>query len=410
MNAEFLNRASQSIEAALARPWEGAANIVGTLVDRHIVRIAGGGESPDDAIIVFLEAIRNASTSSWLFERLWKTIRQNKTVDLWWYDHKEPWRSVSFEVQFHQLFPIEDLYLAVSTFVPFALDGDTAHYPQELSTAYVRATQELRAIVNMQARRVVRGISQVSTSSERQVSSSQSRDGVYRNSITDTSVSGFRTSSTSGYSEEESIQERHGWASLSHPVNESTRSEITKRTAGNEIVRDHRHERTATGVNEHSWNERSHSEQSDRSSDTRTYDDQVELTEDVSFMAVGPDFTQPDRLWRAWRADPANSDSSLTIDLMLAAMPALSRIIENGVSHRRMASRARRRGNEATDFWAEVPSLIARYNPEVFGRRVVLGHDGYPHPIRPSDVALAIQQARHSMGQLTGRSHFLLEE
>lgn len=409
MSAEFLNRMSQRIEAGLSRPWEGEANLVGTLVDRHIVRIAGGGESPDDAIIVFLEAIRNASRSSWIFEQMWKTIRPDKTVDLWLYNPRDPWRSVSFEVQFHHMFPIEDLYMVVSTFVPFGAGEDSSHYPIEQSTAYVRATQDLRAIFSMQARRIVRSTSQESSSSERHRSISESREGAHRQTFTNSSIAGLRFSSTSGYSEDESAQERHGWAG-SHSVDDSTNSESTRRSTGSEMVRDHRREQSAANVNEQSWNERSHSEQSERGSTSHTSEDLVELTEDVSFMAIGPDFTQPDRLWKSWRADPGNSDPSLTIDMMLASMPAMGRVIENGLSHRRMASRARRRANEETDFWSEVPQLIARYNPEAYGRRVVLCHDGHPHPIRPADVALAIQEARQSMGQLTGRSHFLLEE
>lgn len=407
MHPQDIHALCNTLDNAMAAPWAGEANLIGTMIDRHIVKLGGVGDYSDDAILVFLEAIRNASHTSPLFGNMWKTIRDDRTVDLWLYDHQERWRSVSFEIQFHRTWPVEDLYMIVSTFVPMGIDGDRAHYPQELNTAYIRSTQELRAVVSMHAKRLTRGTFQEMDASEQHRSDTHSKEIMRRSSFGQTSTSGVRDSYTNSGSTEGVVVHRHGWLTNTERPKES--STTMRGSSGSERVQDYRNERTSTGTTEESRSERHHTEALCKRATTQIGEDQLELTEDVSFMAVGPDFTHPEGMIKAWRADPGNRESSMTIDLMLCGLPALSKIIEQGVSHRRMSSRARRRAGEGVDFWKEADELIARYNASVYGKRVVLTHDGYPRAIEPGDIASAINQARGGLGQLTGRSHFLLE-
>lgn len=402
MDRHMADRRSNTLHNALSAGWGGKENLIGTLIDRHLVRLTGVGDYADDAIVVFLEALRNASNTTSIFGNMWKTIRDDKTIDMWLYDHEERWRSVSFEIQFQHTFPPDDLYMVVSTFVPMAIDEDPAHYPVEQSTAYIRGTQDLRAIVSMHAKRVVREVSQDVESNEQSSRVQHGNDKIWSSSASQGASYSRSSSGSQSYSYEQTTQSRPGWFQSS----EESRS-LSRNTSSSQQGYERRDDSSASNRSELSRSERHSSEGSWRSGSNYTTEDTVELTEDVSFMAVGPDFSQPERMLRAWRADPGNRESSKTIDMMLGALPYLGRMIEQGVSHRRMAERARSRVGQSEDFWTAAVPLIARDNQAAYGKRVVLTHDGYPRAIEPGDIAHAIQQMRRNLGQLTGRSHYL---
>ena len=401
---------ADNLEAAVSRPWAGEANLVGTLIDRTIVKIRNCGEHSDDAILVFLEALNGACQRSDVFAQLWKSIREDGTIDLWHYNHEERWRSVSFEIRFTQAFPTDDLYMVVSTFVPFGIDDDRTHYPIEQSTAYLRATQELRAVVNMSAKRVVRDTSQEYDSTESSNGTSSSSDVVLRSSSGSTSSASSRHSVSASNSSEVVESCRNGFFGGSYwaPSANNQRS-----SSGQDTTNERRSENTLSTGREQTTSERRHSDHSQRSHWSFTSDETVELSEDVNFTAVGPDFTQPDRLLAAWRADPGNAEASMAIDLVLCSFPALGQMIEHGVQHRRLASRVRSRDADyeltPEEFWAEVSKLIALHNPGAWGQRQVLQHHGYPSAIAPQAIAAAIQKTRRNLGQLTGRTPYLLE-
>ena len=402
MDRYMADRRSDTLSTALNARWGGKENLIGTLIDRHLVRLTGVGDYADDAIVVFLEALRNASNTTSIFGNMWKTIRDDKTIDMWLYDHEERWRSVSFEIQFQHTFPPDDLYMVVSTFVPMAIDEDTAHYPIEQSTAYIRGTQELRPIVSMHAKRVVREVSQDTESNEQSSRVQHGNDKVWSSSASQGTSHSRSSSGSQSYSYEQTTQSRPGWFQSSEESHSTSRN-----TSSSQQGYERRDDSSASNRSELSRSERHSSEGSWRSGSNYITEDTVELTEDVSFMAVGPDFSQPERMLRAWRADPGNRESSKTIDMMLGALPYLGRMIEQGVSHRRMAERARSRLGQSADFWTAAAPLIARDNQAAYGKRVVLTHDGYPRAIEPGDIAHAIQLMRRNLGQLTGRSHYL---
>lgn len=402
-SAESLSR---RILSELEKPWAGEANLVGTMIDRHIVKLAGVGDHTDEAILVFLQAIRSASQTSPLFERLWKTIRDDKTVDLWYYNQNERWRSLSFEIRFERAFPPDDLYMVVSTFIPFGIGGDKSHYQVEQSNAYIRSTQDLRAVVNVHTKRTVRDTSQHHSSSESNRSSAWSKDASDRESTTRTGTSSTRASYTNGYSTEDSVRDKHGTNIFLQPsIVESEHTTGRRWNSSNERVDENRWENSSSTAIERSKSERSNYEESARSSETDLSEQVVEVTEDISFTAIGPDCSRPGELLKSWRADPGNAESSMTIDVFLCALPAMSRMIEQGVAHSRMA---RRTSRAALDFWAEADRLVASYNPAAYGQRVVCKHDGYMHPIRRDDLMHALESAQREMPQFGPGGPFLL--
>lgn len=397
---------AEQIEDTLSVPWAGEANLVGTMIDRHIVKLTGVGDHTDEAILVFLQAIRSASQTSPLFERLWKTIRDDKAVDLWYYDQHERWRSLSFEVRFERAFPPDDLYMVVSTFIPFGVGGDKSHYQVEQSNAYIRSTQDLRAVVNVHTKRTLRDTSQHQSSSESNRSSAWSKDSSDRDSTTRTAAGSTRATYTNGYSSEDSVRDKHGKNIFLQPsIVESEHTTGRRWTSSNERVDENRWENSSSTASERSRSERSNHEESSRSSESDLSEQVVEVTEDISFTAIGPDCSRPGELLKSWRADPGNAESSMTIDMLLCALPAMSRIIEQGVAHSRMARRSSR---AEFDFWAEADRLIARYNPSAYGQRVVCKHDGYMHPIRRDDLMHALESAKKEMPQFGPGGPFLL--
>lgn len=397
---------AEQIENTLSVPWAGEANLVGTMIDRHIVKLAGVGDHTDEAILVFLQAIRSASQTSPLFERLWKTIRDDKTVDLWYYDQHERWRSLSFEVRFERAFPPDDLYMVVSTFIPFGIGGDKSHYQVEQSNAYIRSTQDLRAVVNVHTKRTVRDTSQHHSSNESNRSSAWSKDTSDRESTTRTATNGTRATYTNGYSREDAVRDKHGKDFLGYDkVVDSERTTTGRWNSSNERVDENRWENSFSSSIERSKSERSNYEESARSSETDLSEQVVEVTEDISFTAIGPDCSRPGELLKSWRADPGNAESSMTIDMLLCALPGMSRMIEQGVAHSRMARRSSR---AALDFWAEADRLVASYNPAAYGQRVVCKHDGYMHPIRRDDLMHALESAKREMPQFGPGGPFLL--
>lgn len=406
-NAEYLRDLCSRLEGSLNAPWAGKENIVGTLVDRTIVRVRNCGDHVDDAILVFLEALSDAGGRSKLFGDLWKTIRDDGTVDVWLYDHEQRWRSVSFEFQFHPAFPAEDLFLVVSTFVPFAVDNDPTHYPVEQSTAYIRPTQNLFPVFHMSARKSLRSSSQESHSHDDSSSYSDVIERGSRESSTNTNALSRRQSSSQGRSHEVSESWKPGLIFGDHVDNASS---ITRTSSGSETVAETRSESSWSSSRDKGNTRRWSNDTSTRHSSGESSENHIELTEEVSFVAVGPDFTQPDRLLAAWRADPANAEPSKAIDLILCSVPSLSQVIESGVSHRRMAARSRRRPDEpaAADFWTEASRLIGRYQPQVYGERVVVPHAGRPELIRAEKIVAAIERTREELGRLTHSKPFLL--
>jgi hypothetical protein len=123
----------------------------------------------------------------------------------------------------------------------------------------------------------------------------------------------------------------------------------------------------------------------------------------VSFVAVGPDFTQPDRLFAAWRADPANAELSLVIDLVVSSLPSLTSHIETGVAQRALALRTGQ-GTSKRRFWKEVSRLIARYNPQAYGERTISEHQGRPELIDADRLASTIKATRNQLRQMTDQA------
>src|SRR5438046_3072124 len=133
----------QQLDRVLARGRECANVLVGTLVDRHTVKVRGCGAHTADTILTCLAAIRRTSLASPLFARMGKAIRRDGTVDLWIQHPEERWRAAAFAIQFHPAFRPEDLMLTLATYIPFGVEGDRSVYPVEQSTAYRRDTQEV---------------------------------------------------------------------------------------------------------------------------------------------------------------------------------------------------------------------------------------------------------------------------
>lgn len=397
----WIDHITQNLHNKMSEPWSGEANLVGTMVDRKALRIPGVGEHADDAVLVFMQAVRCASDTTNIFGQLWKTIRNRRTVDMWLYDHREQWRSVSFEVQFHPM--LDDLYMFVSTYVPFGVGGDRSHYPLDRNKDCIRSTQRLFASVDMQARRIFRTTEQALSTRASAQMTSQGYEASSRVQTGNTTSSTHRATHTNGQGVERT---NRGVLSGDMVIGPFDRHHTDRESGSNESLDERRYEAMRSVSREHSDSNRGSSEDSWREELVSLTDDLVELTEDVGFSAVGPDHSQPDRLYTSWRSDPGNREASLTIDLVNLGLPSLGRIIEQGVSQRRLERRALRQCAQP-DFWKEAQPLMASYNPVAYGQRIVLEHDGEPRPIRPADMAAAIQQARLGMGQLTGRSHFL---
>lgn len=394
----------QRLRDAVDAEWSGKENLVGTLVDRTLLRLQDCGDHADDAVIVFLEALHDAGGQGQILGKLWKAHRDRHCIDAWFYDHNERWRSVSFEFSFQRGLPSTDLYLSVSTFVPMGVDEDPSHYPVEETTSYLRPTQQLHAVYNLSARRTL-SQSQSETDSWDQSSSSYSgADRTKRGSrsLTQSTSHGTRQSWSQG---DEFSEHIGGTSSGSEP-----RSTFSKRNGYSlDISVDNREDRSWSTGEDESQSSGRRSEWSDRSTDSWSDEQTTELTANVDFVGVGPDFTQVDKMYAAWRADPGNAQSSLMIDLVQMSLPGLGQYIENGVAHRRLAQRARSRGGQTMplDFWDEAQQLIGGYRPEAFGQRRELWHSGYPQAIDGPRIAKALDAAR---GDLRGieNQRFLL--
>jgi hypothetical protein len=394
----------QRLRDAVNAEWSGKENLVGTLVDRTLLRLQDCGDHADDAVIVFLEALHDAGGQGQILGKLWKAHRDRHCIDAWFYNHNERWRSVSFEFSFQRGLPSTDLYLCVSTFVPMGVDKDPSHYPVEETTSYLRPTQRLHAVYNLSARR---SLSQSRSETESRDQSSSNYSGTDRTkrdsrALSQSTSHGTRQSWSQGDELSEHI--------VGGPWLGERKSTSSKRNGYSlDISVDNREDRSWSRAEDDAQSSGHRSEWTDRSADSRSDEQTTELTASVNFVGVGPDFTQVDKMYAAWRSDPGNAQPSMMIDLVQMSLPGLGQYIENGVAHRRLARRARSRGGQAIqlDFWDEARQLIGGYRPEAFGQRRELPHSGYPQAIDGPRIAKALDAAR---GDLRGieNQRFLL--
>lgn len=392
----------EQIRHLLDRPWEGKENLVGSLVDRTLVRLQNCGDYPKDAMIVFLQSLRAASNGSYAFGSLWKTLRDERTVDAWIYDPSERWRSVSFEFQLHQGLDPRDLILVVSTFVPFGVDGDSTHYPVEQSTAYMRSTQELHPVFHMATKKILTTVSAASDSRDSSRSGSDGRELVLRSGNTSSDGWTSRNSASHGKGTEEADITTKGFPLHKDDRKTRTDSERSSKDYSHEQRTDYSNSRSS----ESATSRRESQDWNSRRASSESHEERSELSEELTFVAVGPDFSHPDKLLAAWRADPANAESSKAIDLVLCSVPSLSRLIEQGVSHRRLSARVSRshvkhdEEREEQAFWDEASTLVGFYNPGLYGERNVAAHDGRPQRILPQAIVDAIASAQGQLAYL----------
>lgn len=393
------------VDEVIAMSWEGACNLVGTLVDTHVIRLSGVGDRLDDALLVFLDALREASNKTWVFGSLWKTIREDRTIDLWYYDPKSRWKSISFEIELQPALPTDDAIMIVSMFIPFGLDDDTSIYPIEESTTYIRQSQELRPSVKISEKHLYRLSSQDVNGNEWTDSTSDIDEMTDRSTIGVNTTSGVRKSTNTGGSSEYMELKRHGWTT--NPSREESTTDRT--TNGWETSTDYRHEETSSHANERARNQRKLREAARRITDTTTDEQAVERLIEITATAVGPDFTQPDRMFESWARNKDNLAGVKTVKAIRSILPTVARLIEQSVSKHRLATRSSATG-EAPSFWKIAGKLIARSNPDVFGRRTLVDHDGYPAPINLSDAAQVMRSGQALVQQLPSYQPRLLSD
>ncbi len=369
-------QATDQVTAAIAKARGLGGPQVGTMVDLRSVRLRDCGGCRADVIIGGLEAVASASERSDRFRQLSRALRSDGSIDLWIPSLTDPWRTAVFRLSVEPGLTPSDLILAMTTHIPFGLGNDASAYPIETSTAYRRPTQSLYPVANVHARMAVRSTIEDGSVTERSETNSQASEQSQRQGVTQS----FSNSHTHGHS---NTTNDHPWPG----------KEVHSEYWSNE-------KRAEAGGNteqQSAWTDSRQSSSAQSSTQRRTAETTREVTQDISFVAVGIDFSDSERLWKSWRADPKNRDLAVSVELMLGSLGSLADFMSERTRARRLEARNRPDrllGNELSDrFWAEAESFVPIDQSGNAWVPTVLGHDGRALPIGPDDHARALREA-----------------
>jgi hypothetical protein len=301
-------------------------------------------------------------------------------------------------MELHGTLDPSDYTLVLSTYVPFGYAGDRSSYPIERSTEYMRGTQTLRAVTSIQAKRIVQASSMFSDVDENAKSSVFADESTSRSTSSESSadVSTYRSNVSRGH-EYARVPGTPGFFGIAE------RTTYTDRETSNvESGQESRIEHSIGSARERQHSEREQSERNVRTSATREQGSTIEVTQEVSFVAVGIDYTDADKLWEVWRRDPANRDVAIAVELMLSSFASLSGQIEDSNAARRRLGRDSATpalGNELTQrFWEQAAKLIPLDLDGSLWPRKILSHDGRPKAIGVQDIEAALRASRREIG------------
>jgi len=384
---------------AVAKAWsdyQGRATLtVGLLADRRAGRIFQAANERGYAILSFLETINRACAGNRFMAGLRKSMTTDAAVYLCHHEPAQPWKTVVFEIEFLPSPLSGHLELVVSTFVAFGAPGDPTHYPLDVSTNYRRDTQELFPVIEMSASRISRQTSQSESTDERVSGSSHVTEQGQRDSSSYSDTHGRRDQFTRTAGEERADNRYSGNPFGHTPSNHI--ADMRKDGHTYENSQDQRHEHQRTRGAESSVTDRSNRDELSRQRATSNDDRVTEIRYDVKFSAVGIDYSQPDRLFAAWRAHPENAEASKTIDMFLRSLSDCNETIQAGIGRMVLASRDQRgagrmEGPELNDeFLARARQLIMIEEGFLPFRRRLMSLDGRPRPIDAESIRELIQ-------------------
>lgn len=371
---ERAERARARVADALAHVQKTSGPQVGTMVDVRTVRLKECGGFRADAIIGALQAIASASERSERFRALSRILRSDGSIDLWLPNVPDGWRTAVFRLNLEPGLVPSELVLSMTTHIPFGLADDTSAYPVETSTAYKRATQSLHLVTNVHARLTIRTVTEDGNSREQAQSNSQGNEQSRR----DNSNQSFSQSHSHGFT-----HTKRQWPERSDNAEHWTNEKRAEYGVNSE----------QQSARSESWESRASSTSTQRQSSETV----KELSQDISFTAVGIDFTDSERLWKAWRSDPGNREAAVTVEFMLGAVGSLADFIAEKTRTRRLEARSRPEllhGDSFSErFWSEAESLILLDRDGKAWAANLFAQDGRALPIRANEFAEALHAA-----------------
>ncbi len=357
---------------------------VGLRADHQLVTIRRNGGSRADAILVFLETLNRVSAESPTLAGLWKSMTPDGRVYLWLHSAGGKWQSVVMEIDFEAALSGDDMLMHVTTFIPFGLDGDRSSYIAERCSEYTRATHAIHVTVRYVAKNALRSSALTEEVEEDSTGSSASTEHLDRSGVLRRYGSMVRDAARSG-SSRRWVDESPLPAGVLGP-----RTTVEYARSNDRVLEiqsdDHRSSSADTSNTERRFTDRTVRDRS-----ARTNEQTTELLRELTFTSVGIEYSDPDRLLKAWESNPLNQAGSRVRGYVQKNFQTLGDAISRGIAARKLAARGRPGvqpppGVLGDAFWDEAARLVIVERAGDRPLRVPMPFDGRILPIDEAAV------------------------
>lgn len=389
--------------AALERAADIARPQVGYMTDNRsfILRDCGGHRA--DVIVTLLNTLVSTCDTNPRLSSLRRAVLQDGTVDVWMNNPKQRSSEILFRFQVGAGLDPNDLVLVMSLYVPFGVPGDPSHYPVEVSTEYRRPSQRIQPVLSLELSRSARDDTESRSSSETSSGTSEYEERAERsgwqatNSQSELRAHKFSKGTESTRSLHSFVDNRNGTFDTTHESDEYSRDarqeQSNSRSA--DLAKVRRQDSGAT--------------QAKTEASSRYGSMAASMT--VSFAAVGTDYTDGEKLWRAWSARPEHSEAVLMAEVIRTSANSLATLLSESIRTLKLKSRREPcsvLGEHLSDrFWTTVKSLaLVDPVPDLMTPRNALPA-GTPGPI-PEDLARrALTPAQQRLAEKPPRTKYL---